>query len=428
MPISPKATAQQAATEVVRRLQEHGHEAYFAGGCVRDQIMGLTPQDYDIATSAKPSEVLTLFPRSRKVGAAFGVILVRQAGFTMEVATFRCDGPYADGRHPAQVTFATARQDARRRDFTCNGLFFDPIAQRLIDYVDGRRDIEQKLLRAIGDAAERFQEDHLRMIRAVRFAARLGFTIAPPTWEAIRASAEKIASVSRERIGEEMRMLLTAAARQRGVELLRDSGLLEHFWPAPIVPPGGMKGWLGRLPATCGFTAALAAMWLDLETETTPAASPGRPQPPPTVAGLRLPPASYGQRLQKALALSGREREDLVWLVEKLPVLRQWSSLPTAQLKRLLADPRCGELRRLYQAQPLEESDSAALESRLNELARGPVAPPPLVTGADLIRLGATPGPRFKRWLDELYDRQLEEEFADADAALRAAQKLIEPH
>ncbi len=393
---------------VVRKLQESGYEAYFAGGCVRDKLMGITPQDYDVATSARPAEVRRLFPHSQKVGATFGVVIVRRAGQMIEVATFRCDGPYADGRHPSQVIFATARRDAQRRDFTCNGLFFDPIAGRLIDYVGGREDIERKFLRAIGPPLERFREDHLRMIRAMRFAARLGFSIDPATWDAIGELAANIAKVSRERIGQELRMLLTHPSRWTGVELLARSGLLDHFWPFPVKNrkiSTRRNSRLDRLPAPSGFATALAAMVHD-------------------VSGLEMDPAQCGKRMQESLALSGREAGDIDWFLAQLPVLRQWRNQRTARLKRLLADERCDDLLALYAAESVA-GESAELQTRLAELRRAPIAPAPLVTGDDLISLGASPGPRFKQWLEELYDRQLEGEFPNRPGALRAAEELI---
>ena len=408
-PVQP--TAEETAVRVVRKLQESGYEAYFAGGCVRDKLMGLTPQDYDVATSAKPAEVGKLFPHSQKVGAVFGVVIVRRAGQVIEVATFRCDGPYADGRHPSQVTFATARQDAQRRDFTCNGLFFDPIAGRLIDYVGGQEDIGRKFLRAIGPPLERFREDHLRMIRAMRFAARLGFSIDPATWDAIDELAAHIATVSRERIGQELRMLLTHPSRWTGVDLLAQSGLLDHFWPFPVKDrqvPARRDSWLGRLPAPSGFATALAAMVHD-------------------VSGLEMDPAYCGRRLQEALALSGQEVQDIGWFLAQLPLLGQWRNQRKARLKRLLADVRCDDLVALYTAAETDAVESTGLPARLAELRREPIAPAPLVTGDDLISLGVRPGPRFKHWLEELYDRQLENQFADRAGALAAARRLVFP-
>ena len=228
--------ARRFALEIVRRLREAGYEAYWAGGCVRDYLLGLTPHDYDVATSARPEEVQRLFRRTVAVGASFGVVEVlgpRVAGETIsvQVATFRSEGPYSDGRHPDSVTFTNAVQDAQRRDFTINGLFYDPLTGQVLDFVGGQQDLQARILRAIGNPRERFQEDKLRIVRAVRLAAQFSLTIEPKTAEAIRAMADQITVVSAERIAEELRRLLTDAGRVRGLELLRELGLLSPIFP-----------------------------------------------------------------------------------------------------------------------------------------------------------------------------------------------------
>jgi poly(A) polymerase len=228
--------ARQFALQVVRRLREAGYEAYWAGGCVRDYLLGLTPHDYDVATSARPEEVQRLFRRTVTVGASFGVVEVlgpRLDGETIsvQVATFRSEGPYSDGRHPDSVVFTNAVQDAQRRDFTINGLFYDPLTGQVLDYVGGKQDLQARILRAIGNPRERFQEDKLRILRAVRLAAQFNLTIEPETAEAIRAMADQITVVSAERIAEELRRLLTGAGRVRGLELLHELGLLSPIFP-----------------------------------------------------------------------------------------------------------------------------------------------------------------------------------------------------
>ncbi len=228
--------ARQFALEVVRRLRQAGYEAYWAGGCVRDYLLGLTPHDYDVATSATPEEVQRLFRRTVTVGASFGVVEVlgpRADGETIsiQVATFRSEGPYSDGRHPDSVTFTNAVQDAQRRDFTINGLFYDPLTGQVLDYVGGQQDLQARILRAIGNPRERFQEDRLRILRAVRLAAQFSLTLEPETAEAIRAMANQITVVSAERIAEELRRLLTDAGRVRGLELLHELGLLAPIFP-----------------------------------------------------------------------------------------------------------------------------------------------------------------------------------------------------
>ncbi|HYR58433.1 MAG TPA: CCA tRNA nucleotidyltransferase, partial [Chthoniobacteraceae bacterium] len=222
---------ENSARSIVRRLQDAGFTALYAGGCVRDRLLGAEPHDYDVATDAKPEQVQALFRRTVAVGAHFGVICVIEDGREFQVASFRADGLYLDGRHPETVTFSTPELDAQRRDFTINGLFFDPIAERLIDYVGGQRDLEARVLRAIGNAADRFREDRLRMLRAVRLATVLGFEIEPATWRAVRENAPHIRDVSAERIREELVKIFLAPARVRGWDLLDESGLMREILP-----------------------------------------------------------------------------------------------------------------------------------------------------------------------------------------------------
>src|SRR6185503_13759125 len=220
------AAQRSRAIDIVRRLRPAGHEAYFAGGSVRDQLLGREPDDFDIATSAPPDTVRALFPRTVPVGAQFGVILVLEGGEPFEVATFRSDDAYVDGRRPTKVHFVSAREDAFRRDFTINALFLDPMTDTVVDFVAGEADLRAGVIRAIGDAGARIAEDRLRMLRAVRLAARLGFTIEPATLAAIRAAAPTITDIADERIGDEVVKILTEGAARRGFELLADTGLL----------------------------------------------------------------------------------------------------------------------------------------------------------------------------------------------------------
>ncbi|MDD5351169.1 MAG: CCA tRNA nucleotidyltransferase [Chthoniobacteraceae bacterium] len=222
---------EEQARAVVRRLHDAGFLAYYAGGCVRDTLLGLTPKDFDIATSAPPETVQRLFPRTIAVGAHFGVICVLQGGISFEVATFRSDEAYVDGRRPTGVTYSTPQLDAERRDFTVNGMFFDPLRGEVLDYVHGREDLQNGLLRAIGDPAQRFREDRLRLLRAVRFAAAFGFTVDPATWDAVRANASEIHVVSAERIRGELPRIFTGRSRVRGFDLLDASGLLAQVLP-----------------------------------------------------------------------------------------------------------------------------------------------------------------------------------------------------
>src|SRR5215475_11397714 len=226
-----------AAIEIVNELRTHGHEAYFVGGCVRDMVMKIEPADYDIATSAHPEEITRIFPRTEAIGAQFGVVLVIKRGHPFEVATFRSDEAYIDGRHPSGVVFTDAKQDVLRRDFTINGLLYDPLTNEVIDYVNGRADIEAKIVRAIGDPRARFEEDKLRILRAIRFGARLGYTIEQDTWTAVRAMAPKIRQVSQERIREEITRILTEGQAARGFRMLEESGLRSEILPELMWTP-----------------------------------------------------------------------------------------------------------------------------------------------------------------------------------------------
>src|SRR2546429_7064670 len=222
---------ENAARRVAARLREHGHRAYFAGGCVRDMVRGLTPKDYDVVTAARPEAVQTLFPRTFAVGVHFGVIIVLENGFQFEVATFRSDDAYIDGRHPSAVHFSSPEEDAQRRDFTINGMFYDPVAEKMIDLVGGRADIDAKRVRAIGDPAQRFGEDRLRMLRAVRFATVLGYEIEKATWDALATNAESINQISAERIRDELIRTFLSPNRVRGWDLLDSSGLMRAILP-----------------------------------------------------------------------------------------------------------------------------------------------------------------------------------------------------
>ncbi len=402
-PVSTEALARL----VVEKLQSAGHTAYWAGGCVRDRLMGRPPKDYDVATSARPEQVVEIFPRAQKVGAAFGVILVREKQQQVEVATFRADGAYSDGRHPDSVRFTNAREDAQRRDFTCNALFYDPIADQLHDFVEGRKDIEAKILRAVGKPDERFAEDHLRMLRAVRFAARLGFAIEEDTKNAIAAVQKKIATISRERIGEEIRMMLEHPARIAALDLLAAfPQMFEEVFGLPLNTDALQHDWpiAAGLPGETTRPVALFAMLLDLQIPT---------------------PADHIAALRARLTLSNEETDELTWLTGRLPQLEEWEDLAKSALKRMMADARFHHLETVYRADPANADQLLAFGERTTSLREEGISPPPFVTGDLLIKLGAAPGPTFKRWLDSLYDRQLEGEFPTRDAAVSAAKELV---
>ena len=384
--------AWRAATDVITELRASGHVALLAGGCVRDRLLHAIPKDYDVATDATPQRVCRLFPRARKVGAKFGVILVRRFGCDIEVATFRADGPYSDGRHPDQVTFGTEVQDAHRRDFTINGLFLDPVKDQVIDYVDGRSDLDARLIRTIGDPYGRFAEDHLRMLRAVRFAARLGFQIESQTFSAIQACAAALETISAERIWQELKLILTDPSRALGWSLLGRTGLRQHLTPAWSPDPAADRLTAVRLAALPGVpihgALALAATLCSLS------------------------PANAND-VCRSLRLSNRAIKDVVWLVDALPRVADEASLELADLKMLMARPTWPQLMDLLQADQTANAGGLSTYDRVRHRAAAvnsdAVAPPPLLTGDDLVALGVAQGPRFGEILKAVYRAQLNE-------------------
>ena len=407
-------SSEQLALDIVRKLQQAGHVAYFAGGCVRDRLMGREPADFDVATSAVPEEVLKLFPRSQKVGVAFGVVIVRERRQQVEVATFRAEGEYSDGRRPDTVRFTNAEEDAKRRDFTCNGLFFDPVTEELHDFVGGRSDIKKKLLRAIGDPRQRFMEDHLRLLRAVRFAAKLEFDIEPETWQSMRSLAERIRTISRERIGEEVRMILEHPSRVKGMRLLALADLVGWIWPPELwnqttpVLPSAVRTRFQSLEGPVTRTMVLVAIQRDLWT--------GR-----SVSARQWHEAA-GQ-FQQYFMMSNQERDDFGWLAEKIDVLLERCKWTRPIVKRLMADGRWPQLKALYAAE--KRGVDEEFEAFTAQLQGEGVSPEPFVTGDDLIKLGASPGPQFKAWLERLYDWQLDNQLLTREAALTEARRLM---
>jgi len=402
------------AVEVVRRLRDAGFEAYWAGGCVRDRLLGQTPKDYDVATDATPPEIRELFGKRRTlaIGAAFGVITVlgpKDAG-QIEVATFRRDADYSDGRHPDSVSFSSAREDASRRDFTINGLFYDPIEEQLIDYVGGREDLRRRVLRAIGDAHERFGEDKLRMLRAVRFSARFRFPLEAETLAAIREMADQITVVSPERIAMEMRQILVAPTRSTAVRLLLDTGLAPAILPeiVPANKPGRRRlehtlTVLDRLEAP-GFPLALAALLY------------------PVVDAARA-----GQ-LGKRWRLSNQETDRVGWLVGHHAALEHARSTSWSSVQRILIAEGIEDLLALAEAVALagsgDTSQIAWCRAKLAE-PEEVLNPAPLLTGDDLIRHGVRPGPNYRVLLNRVRDAQLDGEIQTGDDALALVDRLL---
>jgi len=401
-------TQREAAVEVVRRLREHGHIAYLAGGCVRDMLLGREPKDYDVATSATPDRIIELFRRTRRVGAQFGVVLVRKGGYWIETATFRTDLSYSDGRRPDAIAFSTPEEDARRRDFTINGMFYDPIEARVIDFVGGRADLESRTLRAIGEPRHRFREDHLRVLRAVRFAAVYECTIEPATWAAIREMAPSIRTVSAERIREELERSLAGPHRVRALRLLVDGGLLGHLWEGAVWTEAQVRRALAivpHLPEGAAFEQVLAAMLLDRTPEE---------------AG----------RICQSLRMSNASRDRVVWLVRHQADLCEPSALRLCDLKLLMQSGWFDDLTAQFRAACLAEGRpvDACEEVRARAGAVPPeaVRPLPLVCGEDLHAMGLPQGALYGRILDEVYRAQLDERVRTRDEAVMMARSLVQ--
>ena len=405
---SPSA-ARKAALEVLRALRDAGHDAYFAGGSVRDDVMGVTPKDFDITTSATPEEVTALFERCVAVGAQFGVIVVVHASFEIEVATFRTETGYADGRRPDQVQWATAREDVLRRDFTVNGLLGDPFAStpdgQVIDHVGGLKDIEARLIRAIGEATERFAEDQLRLLRALRFAARLNFTIEEDTWFALRALADTITSVSAERTRDELQRILTEGGAKRGWALLRASDMMERVLPEPQSAEA-VEARLDDIPLTA--ERAWTAVLMDVA-------------PAPNVV------PEWGRRLRISKALT----RHVTHAVQLTHAMLRYEELSVAQRKRLL---RKAEFSTAFWAASQAASAGQRPKEALSLIERDAstwddegLNPPPLIDGATLRRLGYQPGPSFKVALEAVEDGQLEGLITEESEAIATATRILGP-
>lgn len=391
--------AREAAAWVAGRLARAGHRALFAGGCVRDRLLGLEPADYDVATGATPEQIREVFPKAIGVGESFGVMLVRHGGRTIEVATFRADGPYHDGRRPAEVRFTDEREDAQRRDFTINGLFEEPESGRVLDYVGGQADLASHTLRAIGEPEARLREDRLRALRAVRFAARFALHIEPRTRAAVQAFAHDLAAVSRERVGQEVRRMLAHPTRAAAVEQCEGLGLAPVMLGEPAVPVD--LRWLRALPPGASPSVALAAWMLG-----RPVAAAGVPVEPSTRAPAFPAITARIHSWREALLLSNDETDALQHTLHAyVRVPTEWAGADTARRKRLASGPGFGAALQLLVA---EHPESASrIQADVDALATTGLAPPPFVTGNDLVRAGLKPGPQFRPLLDSLYDLQL---------------------
>lgn len=426
------------ASEIAERLRAEGFEAYLVGGCVRDMLLGREPADYDIATAAKPEEVRSLFPRTIDVGAAFGVIRVLAPDGEYEVATFRTEGPYLDGRHPASVRYATVREDVARRDFTVNGLLYDPRTGAVIDLVGGRADLAAQRIRTIGDPAARFAEDRLRMLRAVRLAAELGFEIAPELIAACRDLAPRIAEVSPERVRDELILMVTGPDPGRALGLLRDTGLLAVLLPEVAAevgvpqpeafhPEGDVfehtRLALNRLRAP-SVTLAMATLLHDV----------GKP---PTVEHADRIRFSRHDEVGAAIARSVMERlrfprrdiDRVVAIVGRHMVFKDIANMREARRRRLMAEEAFPELLELHRADcEASHGDLSTYQwvrAYLDRLAGEPPIPPRLITGEDVLALGVPPGPRVGWVLHEVETAHLGGQIRTREEALALARALL---
>ena len=402
-------TPRAFSVEVVEKLQNAGFEAFWAGGCVRDQILGIEPQDYDVATNATPDQIRTTFGKNRTlaIGAAFGVITVlgpKSAG-QVEVATFRKDGGYSDGRRPDSVEFTDAKEDALRRDFTINGMFFDPTTGNLIDYVNGKEDLGKRLIRAIGTPEDRIQEDKLRMLRAVRFAATYDFAIEPETMHAIQGAATELTVVSGERIGTEMRRMLSHPNRATAVSLLRETKLIEKIIPNAAALFPNQATWdelLSQLRRLVGdFESALALLMEPIFTDST------------------FNSVSNGWKL------SNHEIKTVRWIHQNWKKLANADQHPWSVIQPLLIQSQA--LPALALAACQTETTGTGIQFCRERLAWEPerLNPLPLLDGGALIKLGITPGPKFSLILSDVRSAQLDGEISTTEHAMKRAQQSV---
>jgi putative nucleotidyltransferase with HDIG domain len=429
------------ALEVIRSLQSRGHKALLVGGCVRDRLLGIEPQDYDVSTDATPHQISSYFPESQQVGAHFGVVLVtRSGGVQVEVATFRTDGRYSDGRRPDKIHFERDPElDARRRDFTVNALMEDPLSGEVFDFVGGRADLAHGTIRAIGNAGQRFEEDFLRMLRAVRFAARLDFSIEPHTLAAIQEHASCITKISAERIRDELGRMLTEGHPRRALELLDESLLLEQVLPEikalqgvqqpPEFHPEG-DVWthvlimLGEL-RDASLTLALGVLLHDVG------------KPPTFLISDRIRfnghaevGAELSRRILERLKFNNEEIEQVTALVANHMRFKDVQHMRLSTLKRFLCLPHFGEHLELHRLDCLASNGFTSayefVRQKLVDFREEELRPPRLLTGSDLIDAGYKPGPGFRNALEAVETGQLEGEIQNREQALELARSVLD--
>jgi poly(A) polymerase len=427
------------AREVVAKLRGAGHQAYFVGGCVRDILLGVKPKDFDVATDARPDRIMDLFPRSGRVGAHFGVVLVRDVFKQVEVATFRSDHDYLDGRHPEQVRFESdPREDVLRRDFTINGMMLDPDTDQVLDFVDGRGDLQRRLIRAIGDPNARFREDHLRLLRGVRFATRLGFAIEPATFEAMQRDHALIQLVAMERVREELVRILTEGGARRGFELLDATGMLADLLPEVAAMKGVQQPpeyhpegdvWQHTLLLLEQLqdptpTLAMGALLHDVGKPATFRVADRIRFDGHVEAGVKL-----AHDILMRLRFSREEMEQVEALIDNHMKFKDVSRMKESTLKRFLRMSQFPEHLELHRLDCM--SSNRRLENyelarqKLEEYSQERLQPQPLITGADLIGMGYQPGPLFSRILRSVEDAQLEGRIESRDEALELVHELF---
>jgi poly(A) polymerase len=425
-------SSRDKAIAIVKRLRENGYESYLAGGCVRDMLLNKPPQDYDITTSAKPDAITEIFPQTVPVGAQFGVMLVVVDGEPFEVATFRHDGPYLDGRHPSEVRYGSLREDILRRDFTINGMVYDPIDDHVIDLVEGEKDLERRSLRAIGDPRERFAEDRLRMVRAVRLAASLDFTIEEKTLAAIGALAPTLGQISWERIGEETTRILTEGGARKGFELLDATGLLSQIMPE-VAAMKGVEQSPDYHPEGDVFTHTmllLSHMQAPAETLAYGCLLHDVGKPPClrregerlTFYGHTEKGAEMAGEILKRLKRSRATWERVGYLVRNHLRHTQAPNMRLSTLKRFLGEEGIDELLELTRIDALSSNGDLQYyrfcRQKLEEFKEEEIHPAPLLRGRDLIELGFLPGPGFSEILKQVEEAQLGGELSSREQAL----------
>ena len=415
----------------------------FGKNQLKDMLMGSVPEDYDIATDARPDDIINIFDRTVPVGIHYGVVLVIENGFEFEVATFRSDGTYTDGRHPDTVTFCDARGDALRRDFTINGMFYDPIDDKHFDYVGGREDLKARLVRAIGDPSERFNEDRLRMIRAVRFACRFDYNIEDQTSKSIKKVYDKILTVSMERIRDELRKILTGPNPHMGIKMMDDLNLLNEILPE-VTAMKGVKQPENYHPEGDVFTHTLLTLSKLVDNGKSADSwelamavllhDIGKPVTFEVADRIRFNNhdnvgADMSEKICERLKMSNAEKERITWLVKMHLYLRHAQQMRISKLKRLFAHEGYPELAELYKVDSLASTgdleDYNFCQNMFEELQEEEIKPEPLITGNDLIAMGLKPGPIFSKILDAIKDDQLEQKITTKEEALERAKELV---